>query len=1460
MTIVALIVALFGMISLAGAITTVSANPVSIGFPGPGATIRINNDAEFHEAIEAYDWQGAGTLGDPVILDGTLGAIHNPQIDMNGAEAGIYIANTSYYFIILNWSINNTANSGNGIQIENVHTRFMIHDIEVNNTSYGIFINHAISPVINESTVFNCSTGIRIDNTTTPTVRNNIIYDEVTALPEIHYGIFLRGCANGFVNDNTMYKINEAMELENCNNIHISFNNMTDCVIGVYIDQASIRTTIQSNNIENMQEWGVTLNYDAENTTVLDNQFKNCLWSGIDIARSNDALIQGNSFENCTRGVFTRDTDVTGSKRVDIFHNVFTSCQVGVNLNLIRNSQVTYNSFIDCFGYGLILTNSSGAIAHHNVFIGCNAGGVQGYDSSDDQNQWNDNSGYGNYWDDHHATDLNDTGIDPTPYTLNGEGMQDLYPLSYTIGPAYHLEAVSGAGEVYFTWSASNYSAGALFAAPESNYIAHRYGGTGGMLTYITWPGSENWEDDTVVPGTTYKYEVISNNTYGESSARNVSITLPSLNIPAVNITSPADDTIFSVSSVTVQWEEGWGNGFNVTEYEARLDSGSWVDVGLALSHTFTSVPDGWHNITILVRNEIGNTGFDTVTVIVDTTAPTLVITAPAEGFISNVTSVNVAWVGSDATTGVKNYSLRVDSGSWEDEVLDTSDLVILQNGIHVIEIRAYDNANNSVIKMVNLSVDTNAPVISFIQPIDGSFTNQVDFVALWNITDASGVNYSWIRLAGPNGIFGPWANVTDDDSILITELTVGGADLSDGNWSLEIAAIDIVGNNGSSISHFTVDTVAPIISDLTPGNNSYVGTNATLFTWNVTDSMSGINSTLVSVDSSTPVDIGYLKNFTTEILSDGWHWFNLTVVDNATNSASLSVHFFVDTQAPIVAILLPVDGAKLNNATVLFEWSGTDPLPASGIAYYEYNLDGAGWINIGLSNQTNLTTIEGNHSFQVRAFDSAGNPSNEPSISFMVDLTAPSLSIVSPLEGTLIGSADVMVVWNGSDNLSGIHGYNVSIDGSDWLSVNMSTNHTFTGLSDGLHNVKVNVSDNAGNYAIGQVNFSTDFTPPQVNITRPVEGAVFGVNWTVVEWTAVENATNVSLIKLWLDDNTTWINVTGLNTYNLTMLSEGHHAIHVKAYDALGNAQEKTVNIITDLSAPSIVITAPTAGQFINSASINATFTVTDTLSGVNVTKVRIDGNGWINVTDSWHIFTGLTNGQHTIYVFSQDNLGFNDTKSVVFNVDLNPPTMTPVTPAANANGVLRNTVIVVTFSEEMLSATVTLSPSVPAGTYSWNAAKTQLTYTPGASLAYGTLYTVSIAGTDLAGGPLAGTTSWTFTTIAHVIGIVKDANGNPIANATVNMTGVGFAKEVKTGSDGSFGIDVPTGVYNLTISAPGMKELKKEVVVTTGTNDLGLQGMSAADDWTWLIIVVIVVLVVVVALFVLLRRRPRA
>jgi hypothetical protein len=170
--------------------------------------------------------------------------------------------------------------------------------------------------------------------------------------------------------------------------------------------------------------------------------------------------------------------------------------------------------------------------------------------------------------------------------------------------------------------------------------------------------------------------------------------------------------------------------------------------------------------------------------------------------------------------------------------------------------------------------------------------------------------------------------------------------------------------------------------------------------------------------------------------------------------------------------------------------------------------------------------------------------------------------------------------------------------------------------------------------------------------------------------------------------------------------------------------------------------------------------------------------------------------------------------------------------------------------------SLSITLSPAV-SGTYLWNSAHTQVIFTPSANMAFATVYTANVAGTDLAGNALTGTLSWTFTTIAHVTGVVRDVNGNPIANATINMTQGANYWVTNSDANGNFAIDVPVGTYNLTISASGQKDtVRNDVAIGTGTNDLGDVGMSPVDDWTWVIVAVVII---VAALLVLLYLRSK-
>lgn len=89
-----------------------------------------------------------------------------------------------------------------------------------------------------------------------------------------------------------------------------------------------------------------------------------------------------------------------------------------------------------------------------------------------------------------------------------------------------------------------------------------------------------------------------------------------------------------------------------------------------------------------------------------------------------------------------------------------------------------------------------------------------------------------------------------------------------------------------------------------------------------------------------------------------------------------------------------------------------------------------------------------------------------------LVDTIPPTLSIESPANGSFVISADVTVMWEGSDNV-GIDRYEIRIDGGEWVNVGKRTSKSYIGLSPGGHTVEVRAYDAEGNSATASVSFT---------------------------------------------------------------------------------------------------------------------------------------------------------------------------------------------------------------------------------------------------------------------------------------------------------------------------------------------------------------------------------------------------
>jgi hypothetical protein len=149
-------------------------------------------------------------------------------------------------------------------------------------------------------------------------------------------------------------------------------------------------------------------------------------------------------------------------------------------------------------------------------------------------------------------------------------------------------------------------------------------------------------------------------------------------------------------------WVEKWE--------QPSVDSDGWqnVDIGIPTTTTyilfhFTSDGTvGWGPYEGVYVDDIVVTG-------VDVTKPTITITRPSADSIVTSSDVSISWIGSDDTSGIERYEVKLDSGSWMNiGNLNSTTLNNIGDGSHSVTVRAFDEAENYDDASVTFTVDTN--------------------------------------------------------------------------------------------------------------------------------------------------------------------------------------------------------------------------------------------------------------------------------------------------------------------------------------------------------------------------------------------------------------------------------------------------------------------------------------------------------------------------------------------------------------------------------------------------------------------------------------------------------------------------------------------------------------------------------------------------------------------------------
>ncbi len=252
--------------------------------------IKINNDVEFENEAIISDWSGDGSQGDPYIIE-------NYNIDSTGEGYGIFIANTTYHFVIRECDIFNAVlidesyHIGAGIILINIsHGRVIRNYLHEN--LIGVYMRDSTSTLVQGNQIrWNGGHGIIFDSVTGGQIWGNVIVG-------LSQGIRLRESNETAVISNYILGVSDpinGLEQISSSSSHIGYNHFESFKYAINI------TDVESSHIRN-------------------NTVKDSLNKGIVLWRSSENLIYNNRIFNSSKeGLLLNDT----SNRNVVFNNNF---------------------------------------------------------------------------------------------------------------------------------------------------------------------------------------------------------------------------------------------------------------------------------------------------------------------------------------------------------------------------------------------------------------------------------------------------------------------------------------------------------------------------------------------------------------------------------------------------------------------------------------------------------------------------------------------------------------------------------------------------------------------------------------------------------------------------------------------------------------------------------------------------------------------------------------------------------------------------------------------------------------------------------------------------------------------------------------------------------------------------------------------------------------------------------
>lgn len=759
------------------------------------------------------------------------------------------------------------------------------------------------------------------------------------------------------------------------------------------------------------------------------------------------------------------------------------------------------------------------------------------------------------------------------------------------------------------------------------------------------------------------------------------------------------------------------------------LDGQTFEDVdSITLTGVNTNTPfsyseEGVYDIRVVSTDAAGNAAIEKeIHFTVDKTKPELNISGVVEGYMTtdpvtltyeakdrnhDFSKYVISGIRSDLFGNESSFSSTYTVDEWsQTDYVAKKNISYSQEGKYEIAIDAIDLAGNVAdTKKITFSIDHTAPVISNITYADADapiavkyqniYSNQAIMIEFQVTDQVVGVNDSKVYVT-----VGDKTDKKSDTTLYVAHKAVGNyyyvyipTDLAVAEFddTVTIWANDLLNNESNLLSTNVIyNTDKPRISmDCDVDYSVWTNKDVTFHT-NVTDEKSGLKEVTYSIDGKQVKKVvfdelvnTYDFDLTADKTADKVSGYSMVieVTNNCGTSNTMSRQVYIDKVKPKVTLSGIEKGAHYNNNQTFSTSVQEVSFKNTKTVYYitrtldgkTYNMSSAVFHSDKYEDVTNRKMMkEGAYQIYAITTDSAGNTAKSNTLSFVIDKTAPKVSVSGTSEGSMNGSA-VTLDFECVESFFATNTINInvektldgntvtqSIEGFPKKAKNQSMSHSFS--DDGTYKVTIASTDKAGNVATPQtLTFSVDTTKPQLQISGTGNYEQWDkpatIQFTVEESYYSNNEVSITGIKTDIDGNVSEVVVPKLaNSGKVSNLShtfseDGIYELEMVSKDEAGNRESSEIHFTIDQLSPQVMHVEDYDGGYYQSFKLADT--LEDVFKDLTVINYRmllngVEYNGIDEITDE---------GKYNLFVEVADELGHKTLKNIEFIIDHTAP-----------------------------------------------------------------------------------------------------------------------------------------------------------------------------------------------------------